>query len=140
MALAADRLLVEQEGKLLQMPAAAAKIFKNALVKVNAAGYAAPAAGEVGSQFAGIAYEAVDNSAGSAGDKFIRVEQSGVWELPGSGFAQANVGDTVYAADDDTVTVTQGTGSKQVVGIIVKFISSTKVAVKLTPYAGVGAA
>jgi len=140
MALTANRNLTEKTGKLSAMAVAAAKIFHNALVKVNAAGFLAPAAGEVGSQFAGIAYEYCDNSGGVAGAKKCRVEHEGIWLLSGTGFAQTNVGDKVYAVDDDTVTVTEGTGSKQIVGNIVEFVSSTQVYVRITPFVGVGAA
>lgn len=140
-ALAASRNVVEQEGKLLAFPCVASDIiYKGALVKHNAAGYLAPCAGEAASQFAGIAYEEKDNSAGAAGDIVVRVIQEGCFELPGSGFSQAEVGSQVYATDDNEVTVTEGTGSKQKVGVIVKFISSTKVLVKIMPYSGVGAA
>lgn len=140
-ALTASRNVVEQEGNLLAFPVVASDIiYKGALVKHNAAGYLAPCAGEAGSQFAGIAYEEKDNSAGLAGAIVVRVIQEGCFELPGSGFSQANVGDQVYATDDNEVTVTEGTGSKQKVGVIVKFISSTKVLVKIMPYSGVGAA
>lgn len=141
MALSANRNLVDQEGKLLAMPVVASDIiYKGALVKVNAAGYLAPCAGEAGSQFAGVAIEECDNSAGAAGDLSVRVAQEGCFELPGTGFAQADVGSQVYAADDETVTLTEGTTSKQKVGIIVKYISATKVLVKIMPYSGVGAA
>lgn len=139
MALSANRNLVEQEGKIHSFPVAAEKVYKNALVKINAAGFVAPAAPEAGSQFAGVAYEAKDNSAGAAGDLKCRVEMGGVWLLSGTGFAQADVGSKVYAVDDDTVTLTEGTTSKQIVGNIVEFVSSTQVYVRLTPFAGIGA-
>lgn len=139
MALAANRNLVEKEGKLLSFSMAAAKVFKNALTKINAAGFLAPAAPEAGSQFAGIAYEYKDNSGGSAGDLSCKVEAGGVWLLSGTGFAQADVGSKVYAVDDDTVTLTEGTTSKQIVGNIVEFVSSTSVYVRLTPFVGIGA-
>lgn len=139
MALSADRQLTEQDGKLKAIKMAVAKIYKNALVKINAAGYLAPAAPEAGSTFAGIAYEAKDNSAGSAGDKECRVELGGIWLLSGTGFARADVGSKVYAVDDDTVTLTEGTTSKQIVGNIVEYVSSTQVFVRLTPFVGTGA-
>lgn len=140
-ALAENKLLKEKEGKLIAMPVVASDIiYQGAMVKVNAAGYLAPCAGEAGSQFAGIAYEKVDNSAGSAGDKTCRVicDQSHFY-LSGSGFTQADVGSVVYADDDQVVTLTEGTTSKQVVGNIVEFVSATEVVVKIKPYSGIGA-
>lgn len=139
MALADKKLLVKQEGKLLSMPMAAEKIFQGALVKVNAAGFAAKAAVEAGSTFAGIAYETVDNSGGSAGDLEVRVENDGAFELSIASATQADVGSKVYATADDTITTTEGADKKPIVGVIVKLISSTKVLVKLTPFAGTGA-
>lgn len=141
MALSANAEIIEQEGTLLAMPVVASDIiFKGALVKVNAAGHLAPCAPEAGSQFAGVAYENVDNSAGSAGALSCRVITEGCFVLKGSGLAQANVGDQVYATDDEVVTVTEGTGSKQKVGKIVKFLSATVVLVKIEAFSGVGAA
>jgi predicted RecA/RadA family phage recombinase len=139
MALSANRNLVDQEGKLLAMPVAASHIYKGALVKINAAGYIAPCSGEAGSQFAGVAIEECDNSAGDAGDEVVRIAQEGCVELPIVGASQADVGSQVYASDDSSVTTTEGTSSLQKVGVIVKYVSSTKVLVKLMPYSGVGA-
>jgi hypothetical protein len=59
---------------LVAYPIAAVKIPKGALVNINAAGYATNATDASGETFAGVAYETVDNSAGSAGDLSIRVE------------------------------------------------------------------
>lgn len=140
MALAADTSLVEQVGKLINFPMAAEKIFKGALVKINAAGYLAKSAGEAGAQFAGIAYEQKDNSAGNAGDLSCRVETEGVFELPIAAAVAADVGSTVYAGADDIVVLAAGTDSKPKVGVIVKIISSTVVAVKLQSFSGTGPA
>ena len=140
-ALAADKNVIQQEGKMLSLPVVASDIvFKGANVKINAAGYLAPCAPEAGSQYAGVAVEQCDNSAGVAGAKSVLVFQEGCFEMTGSGFAQADVGSQVYATDDNDVTLTEGTTSKQKVGIIVKYISATKVLVKIMPYSGVGAA
>lgn len=107
-------------------------IYRGALVKINADGYLAPCAAEAGAVFAGIAYEEVDNSSGSAGDEECRVYKEGVFLLEGSGFAQADVGEAVYASDDQTVTKTHA-ANLQRVGVIVEFESSTKVWVKIEP-------
>lgn len=140
MALSANVEVIEQEGKLLSLPVVASDIiYKGALVKINAAGHLAPAAPEAGSQFAGIAYESCDNSAGSAAAKSCRVITEGCFVLTGSGFAQADVGSQVYATDDEVITLTEGTTSKQKVGKIVKFLSSTQVLVKIEAFSGIGA-
>ena len=140
MALAAAKEIVEQEGKLLSLPVVGSDIiYKGALVKIDANGFLAPCAPEAGSNFAGIAYETVDNSAGASGAKNCRVITEGVFDLLVSGLAQTDVGSKVYATDDEVVTITEGTTSKQIVGTIVKFVSATKVLVKLQSFSGIGA-
>lgn len=140
MALSANRLVDEQDGKLLAHPVAAAHVFKGALVKHNAAGFLAPCAGEAGSAFAGIAIEEADNSAGAAGAIVCRVEKEGCFELPGTGFAQTDCGLPVYATDDASVQTAAGTTSLQKIGTIEKYISSTLVLVKIQVGLGLGAA
>ena len=137
MALSANKEVIEQEGKLLSLKMAQTTVYKGALVKINAAGYAAPCAPEAGSQFAGVAHE--EKVSASAGAAEVRVVTEGAFVMDGSGFAQTNVGDQVYATDDDTVTLTEGTNSKQKVGRIVKVLSSTQVLVKIEAMSGVGA-
>lgn len=137
MALTANKEVIAQEGKLVSLKCAVAHIYKGALVKINAAGFLAPCASEAGSEFAGVAYEEVDNSAGSAGDKECRVIMNEMHVLKAAGMAQADAGSKVYATDDEVVTVTSA-ASKQVVGNIVKVLSATEVLVKLAPFSGVG--
>ncbi|HOP81046.1 MAG TPA: hypothetical protein PLZ21_10825, partial [Armatimonadota bacterium] len=66
-----------KDGKLISLKMSNVKIPKGALVSINAAGYATNSSDTAGETFAGVAYETVDNSAGSAGDKEIRVETTG---------------------------------------------------------------
>ena len=73
-ALTADAQRVEKEGKLVAMPVAVAKIYKGAILMRNPAGYVLPAASLSGAVFAGVAYEAKDNTNGSAGDEVVRSE------------------------------------------------------------------
>jgi hypothetical protein len=130
-ALAANVDRKEKEGMLLAHPVVASDIiYAGALVKHNAAGYLAPCAAEAGAVFAGVAIEKVDNSAGSAGDLSCRVKKTGAFLMSGTGFSQANVGASVYASDDDTVSTTQAS-NEQEVGKIVEYISSTQVRVRI---------
>lgn len=128
--LTANKEVIEKHRRLLSGKMAAEKIFKGALVKINAAGYIAKQAAEANAHNGGIAYEQVDNSAGSAGDKEIKVLREGIFKLSGSGFSQADVGSTVYASDDQTVSTTQGT-NEVAVGEIVEVISATEIYVDL---------
>ena len=130
-ALAANKKVDQKEGHLVASPVVASDvIYQGALVKHNAAGYLAPCAAEDGAVFAGVAYEQVDNSSGANGDQVCRVEKEGRFLLDGSGFTQANVGDAVYASDDQTISTTQGT-NEQKVGYIDEYVSATHVWVRI---------
>lgn len=130
-ALTDNKEVLEKHRRLLSFPVVASDIiYKGAIVKINAAGYLAPMAAEAGAFNAGIAYEKVDNSAGSAGDEECLVLREGVFKLAGSGFSQADLGSTVYASDDQTVSTTQG-ANEIAVGKIVEVVSATEIYVDI---------
>lgn len=134
-ALTSNKEVNMKDGELLAHPVlTATHIYKGALVKHTAAGYLAPCAAEANAFFAGVAYEEVNNT-GASGAKKCRVWTEGVFELNGTGLAQSDVGSTVYASDDQTVSTTQGS-NEQAVGKIVGFISSTKILVKINAVVG----
>ena len=126
--LTADREDLRQDGILQLFPVAAVKIYKGALVALNASGYAKPAAAG-DKRVVGIAFEQADNAGGAAGAKTIRVWRQGTFELNSSGLTQANVGDLVYVTDDNTVTLTAA--GSIVVGVITEFVSATKARVDI---------
>lgn len=136
-ALTEAKEVAEKSGLKLDLPMAVDIVYRGAICKINAAGYVAPAAAEAGAVFAGIAYEDVDNSGGSAGDKSVKVMREGVFLLEGTSLAQADVGEKVYASDDQTVSSTQG-ANEQEVGTIVEFVSATQVWVDIKHAASVG--
>jgi predicted RecA/RadA family phage recombinase len=121
--------VVEQHGVLLSSPMAVDVIYRGALVMHNAAGFLAPCAAESGAVFAGVAEQEIDNSVGAAGDKECRHIHDGRFLLTGAGFVQGDVGEIVYASDDQTITKTAG--SNVLVGKIAKFVSATQVWVLL---------
>ncbi len=125
MVLAADRKTDYQEGVEVAIPMAAVKIYAGGMVCFNAAGFAAPAADTVNFKFAGIALEQVDNSAGQAGDKLIRVRRSGVFEFKASNIAQGDVGKQMYVVDDETFDETNP-GQGILCGVLVKYISANR--------------
>ena len=105
MSLSANREVdqyVDQELRTFKV-AASTHIYKGALIGL-ASGYARPL--EAGDLFAGIAYEEMDNSDGSAGDLSVRVYTLGDFDHALSGAAITNIGDAVYASADDTLTFT----------------------------------
>lgn len=120
--LAADRLRDYQLGEIEEYPVIAADIiYLGAAVGENASGYSRPlAAGDV---FQGFALERVDNAAGSAGDKRIKVRTRGRVVLPISAIGiTANDRPAVYASDDDTFTLTAGSNS--LIGFVSRWIST----------------
>lgn len=120
-----------QDGQMKAHRCAVDTIYEGAICKINAAGFLAPAAAELGAVFAGIAVEKVANeSPYSAGDQYCRVYKTGIFLLTGSGFAQADVGLPVYATDDQTITKTNA-ADKQLVGTIEEYHSSTQVWVRI---------
>lgn len=77
-----------------------------------------------GDTFAGFAIAQCDNSNGSASDRNISVRQRGVVKLSVTGVSStANVGDAVYASDDDTFTTTASGGTQ--IGKVFRWISGT---------------
>ncbi|WP_285250250.1 hypothetical protein [Pseudarthrobacter sp. fls2-241-R2A-168] len=131
--LTADRNALRQDGVLISMPLAAVKVFKGSLLANNTSGYVTKAADTANFTLAGIAYEQVDNSAGAAGDKSVRVERKGVFELNFSGTAtQATVGLPVCMVDDNTVALAATTTNDVLVGRVASFVTATKVRVELS--------
>lgn len=129
---------------------AAVKIYKGSLCMINAAGWLDLCTDTAsGNQFAGVAAETVDNSAGSAGDKWIEVWQSGVFTFKHAGAARTDVGVPAYvglytadsqqtvlsAADNTTYDMMCGT----IVGVSAES-SATRVRVKIDGYACFGGA
>ena len=129
----------KSQGKLLSLKMAAVKIVKGTLVCSDAsAGYAThtPTASR---PFLGVACETIDNSAGPAGDKSLRVETSGVYSFISSGADQTWVGKEVYWDNSSTGTNANvvisdpGTGPK--VGRVAEVVSATEVRVRIDGYA-----
>lgn len=122
-----------QEGKILSYPVEeSTTIYEGALVAVNAAGYAVNASDTSGERVVGVANETVDNSSGADGDLSIEVWTEGVIDLA-AGFSatQANVGDKVYASDNQTVDLAGNLTNDILVGVIVEVVSASALRVKL---------
>jgi len=114
----------EKPGLVISYKLAANKVYKGALVGVNASGYLVPMAhGTANLKFVGVANETVDNSAGNAGDKSINVTKSGSFVFKAvSGFtpAQADIGKELYANTDWELQIaTAGLTTQYKVGRIV---------------------
>ena len=102
----------DPRGDLVELPVAAAtKIYSGAFVGMLATGYVQPYVGSTVAttltgfdRLVGVAVEEIDNSAGSAGDKTVRVLISGAIYHAVSGLAITDVGAPVFASDDNTLT------------------------------------
>lgn len=112
--------------------AASTKIYNQALVGTNVSGNAVSGTSLASARVLGRAEEYVDNSAGAAGDKTVRVRQ-GVYYFANSSstdaITSAHVGRECYVVDDQTVALTPGNGAYARAGIIVAVDSSLGVAV-----------
>lgn len=105
-------------------------IYEGAAVGVvDASGHARPLSG--GDRFAGFAEAKADNSAGAAAAINVRVVESGKIQLPVTGAVITDVGQPVYATDDDTFVFNPVGGS--FIGIVHRFVSSGIVVVKFGP-------
>jgi len=125
-----------KDGEIISYKMAAVKIPKGALVNINAAGYATNASDTAGETFAGVAYETVDNSAGSAGDLETRVETTGTFVFVdgGANGAQTDVGAAFNISDNQTVTDAATTNSIKA-GVCVESIDANTTRIRIDRYA-----
>lgn len=119
-ALAADRDTRERDGKKLSLPAAAAKKFyAGALAARDASGNATPGATATTLLGVGRVAETVDNSSGAAGDTQVEIEK-GIFRFANSAsadlIAKADIGNSCYIVDDQTVAKTNGSATRSVAG------------------------
>ncbi len=113
----------EKPGIIVNYKASNVKLFKGALLAINASGYLIPIAhGTASLKFAGVANESVDNLAGAAGDKGLNVVKSGAFVFKAvAGFTPviADIGKDVYANTDWEVQIaTAGLTNQYKVGTI----------------------
>jgi hypothetical protein len=125
-----------KDGAIIAYPMAAVKIPKGVLVNINAAGYATNATDAAGETFAGVAYETVDNSAGSPGDQAVRVQTTGTFTFVdgGGNGAQTDVGVAFNIVDNQTVT-DAATANNLKAGVAVESIDANSVRIRIDRYA-----
>lgn len=105
MPLSANRELdryVDQELRTLPVKQGA-HIYKGALVGLSG-GYARGLV--AGDGFAGIAYEEIDNTSGSDGERVVRIFTRGDFDHALTGASRTANRGAVYASDDETLTLT----------------------------------
>lgn len=120
--LAADVQLAFAQGDIEEYPVIASDIiYQGAAVGENGSGYSRPLV--AGDPFQGFAIEQVDNAAGAAGAKNVRVKSRGRVQLAISSIAiTANDRPAVYASDDATFTLTASTNS--LIGYVSRWVST----------------
>lgn len=126
--LSANKPRAFELGERNQIPVIAADIiYEGAAVGiVRASGHAQPLAAT--DQFSGFAEAKADNSAGSAADIDVTVIKSGQIQLSVSGAVITDVGQPVYATDDDTFQFSPVGGA--FIGFVKRFVSSGVVIVE----------
>lgn len=119
--LAVDKPRAYELGAVNELPVVAADIiYEGAAVGDNGSGVARPLV--AGDPFLGFAIENVDNSAGAAGDKTVKVKKHGEVVLPITSLAITDRGKPVYASDDDTFTLTASTNTH--IGRVTRWIAT----------------
>ncbi len=120
---AADRQIVRRPGETFSFPVAASvTCYIGALAVLDSSGNVKPGVTATGLIPAGVFTAQVDNSTGSAGDVTATV-MSGTFRFANSGssdeITKAEIGDTCYLVDDQTVAKTNGSSTRSAAGQIV---------------------
>lgn len=121
-ALSSERNTISRDGRIFAGPVAAAKkIWQGALVALDAAGNVTPGATATTLHGAAVAEETVDNLAGAAGDKSVSMRR-GTFRFDnsaaGDAITRADIGNSAYIVDDQTVAKTNGTNTRSIAGVI----------------------
>lgn len=120
--LAADALRAQEVGDVQEYPVIASDIiYAHAAVGlVDATGHARPL--NAADRFVGFAEKRVDNSAGGAAAKTVRTMARGKMQLTVADCVITDVGQPVYASDDDTFTLNPASGA--FIGFVSRFVSA----------------
>jgi len=106
--------------------AASTTIYAGSIVSVNASGYAIPAEDSANTTVMGRAQQHVDNSSGSNGDKTVEILKATflLSNAASNSVDQADVGQTVYIEDDNTVVKAAGATNNVAAGMCEEIDSS----------------
>jgi len=86
------------------------RIFGTTLVGLTSEGFAAPIQHEDVIAFAGVSEERIDNRDGSNGHETVETERPCLnWPVENADIS--NIGDVVYAADDNTLQLAESNGA-----------------------------
>lgn len=120
--LAANKPRAYELGERNHLPVIASDIIYegSAVGIVDASGHARPLA--AADRFAGFAVAKADNATGAAAAIYVEVVKSGEIELPVSGAVITDVGQPVYASDDDTFSFNPADGA--FIGYVKRYVSA----------------
>ena len=105
-------------------------VYKGGLVSLDASGYARPL--NAGDQAVGLAYEEMNNTSATDGQVSVRVFTQGDFVHALQGALRTNIGDAVYASDDETLTFTSTDNS--LVGVCVDRPAANEIILRLNLY------
>ena len=107
------------------------KINKGTLVSIDNTGFGRPARSGIATDvFAGVSYESADNTPGVAGAVRARIYKSGSFVFAkNAATAATDLGQKVYAADDQTLTLTAT--SNTFVGVVVSIVDAANLRIRI---------
>lgn len=122
-ALTEGRMTKRRDGDIFERPMAATKIvFEGGMVCLTATGFATPGATATTLVADGVATATVNNAAGADGAISVTVRK-GTFHFfnsaAGDAITRAEIGDTCFIVDDQTVAKTNGGGTRSQAGRIV---------------------
>lgn len=107
-------------------------LYEGTLAFLNAAGFAVPTTGTGQHRFAGVVIAQQDNTQGADGAATVEVWREGLFDLVGTGFSQASVGQDAYATDNYAITAAPSASGVRI-GRIEEYVSATVVRVAIDP-------
>lgn len=132
MSTAQNEITKRQVGDWINGRVAVIHLFQGTLAFYDATGFITSTTASGLNKFAGVVIDEQDNSAGSAGDLNVQLWNRGIFVFDGTGFTQADEGETVYALDNFTVSLDPGT-SGVAIGKVKEFVSATRLRVEIMP-------
>ena len=125
-----SRVTDERSGAVVLIPVAAATVIpQGTIVCRNAAGYAVPGSDTAGLVAVGIAAEAIDNTAGAAGDLSVQVYRNRAFLLNNDAanpvtIALVGTAGAAVIKDNDTVCVVAGAANDIPIGRPIEITSA----------------
>ena len=132
-AVSTDQVTRQRGSDRASHPAKASTLHYEGVMAFLNAGLAEAGINSGNNKFAGIVARKTDNSAGADSALAVEVFRKGHFLLTGASLAIGDVGATVYATDNYTITKTST--NNVAVGKIVNFVSSTQVWVDIEGFA-----